>query len=438
MGRTVRLAIRIALALIVMSSVGRAQSQLEEPHDFPVQMSHSATMQASERDFHGTSSGLDASGDRLSHYGVEGAGSTIFRLSAQPSGEMAIAAVPEPGLPISEPLVLQGWAIDRAAQVDSGVDAVHVWARPLQGGSPIFIGSAGYGGSRPDVAAIYGEQFTRSGFGITVRGLPPGPYEFVATLHSSVSGTFDFSAARSVFLSIPYEASSRPRTVVDSPGPNSTVLPAFTVSGWVVDLAAETGTGVEVVHVWAVPESGASPTFIGVAHQGEPRPDIAALFGSQYFNSGYSVVGPPLAPGRYRIDVAWRSTVTGYWNAQAQYIEVGADTRLTIDGPVSGTVTPPFLISGWAIDLASASGTGVDAVHIWAFPTTGAAGQFIGTAPFSVRPDVGAIFGSRFTNSGYSLTVDTLAPGTYDLIVFARSTVTNSFNAARVVRVTVQ
>lgn len=459
MERTAHLAIRIVLALLATCSVARAQVQPEELHYFPAQMSHSALMQASDGIFYSTASGLNSSEDPLSRgtvyqpsaddvmtvtqgrdgktYGVASPGDTdmMFRLSAQSSGEMAIAVVPEVGH-LHEPFVLQGWAIDRAAQFDSGVDAVHVWARPVQGGNAVFIGSAGYGATRPDVAAVYGEQFTRSGFGITVRGLPPGLYEFVATLHSSVSHTFDFSAARTVIAEITYEAGSGPRTVVDSPGPDSIVLPAFTVSGWVADLAATTGTGVEVVHVWAVPESGAPPTFIGVAHYGEPRPDVAAAIGTQFFGSGYSVVGR-LAPGRYRIDVAWRSTISGYWNAQAQYIEVRADTRLTIDGPQPGTVTRPFLISGWAIDLASASGSGVDAVHIWAFPTSGAAGQFLGAAPSSPRPDVGAIFGSQYTNSGYSLTVDTLAPGTYDLIVFARSTVTNSFNAARVVRVTV-
>jgi hypothetical protein len=32
------------------------------------------------------------------------------------------------------------------------------------------------------------------------------------------------------------------------------------------------------------------------------------------------------------------------------------------------TVGQPFTIAGWAIDLAAASGTGVNTVHIWAYP----------------------------------------------------------------------
>ena len=53
------------------------------------------------------------------------------------------------------------------------------------------------------------------------------------------------------------------------------------------------------------------------------------------------------------------------------------------------------------------------------------------------RPDVASAFGnSQFTNSGFVLFA-TLAPGTYDIYVFAYSTVANSFNQARIVRVTV-
>jgi hypothetical protein len=49
------------------------------------------------------------------------------------------------------------------------------------------------------------------------------------------------------------------------------------------------------------------------------------------------------------------------------------------------------------------------------------------------RPDVGAIFGARFTNSGYTLTAP-LDPGRYTIAAFARSTATGAFdNAAHVV-----
>jgi hypothetical protein len=104
------------------------------------------------------------------------------------------------------------------------------------------------------------------------------------------------------------------------------------------------------------------------------------------------------------------------------------------------TSTSPLLIGGWAIDLGASTGTGMDAVHVWAFPNpgSGAAPVFLGAADYGVqRDDVGAIFGSRFAPSGFGL-LASMAPGTYLLAVFGHSTVTNSFNVVRTRTVTIQ
>jgi hypothetical protein len=113
--------------------------------------------------------------------------------------------------------------------------------------------------------------------------------------------------------------------------------------------------------------------------------------------------------------------------------------RLAIDSPGRGaTVGNSFTVGGWALDLGSPSGTGIDSVQIWGYPTTGAAPIFVGVASLGVsRPDVGAAFGSsRFTPSGYTL-AGTLPAGGYDLAVFAHSTVTSTFNISSSVRITV-
>lgn len=113
--------------------------------------------------------------------------------------------------------------------------------------------------------------------------------------------------------------------------------------------------------------------------------------------------------------------------------------RMAIDLPRTGsTVANSFSVGGWALDLGSPSGTGIDSVQVWAYPTTGAAPIFTGVASLGVsRPDVGAAFGSsRFGPSGYSLS-GTLPAGTYDLIVYAHSTVTATFNNSQSVRITV-
>jgi glucose/arabinose dehydrogenase len=87
------------------------------------------------------------------------------------------------------PFLVAGWAIDAGAPEGTGVAAVHVWAYPADGAPPIFLGAAADGGERPDVAAIHGERFRRSGYGLIV-SLPPGTYDLAVVAWSTVRGTF--------------------------------------------------------------------------------------------------------------------------------------------------------------------------------------------------------------------------------------------------------
>ncbi len=118
-----------------------------------------------------------------------------------------------------------------------------------------------------------------------------------------------------------------------------------------------------------------------------------------------------------------------------------SDVLMTIDMPATGNVDSVFAIVGWAIDRGATAGTGIDALHVWAYPNPGSGTPpvFLGVAQQAPsREDVGAYFGGRFADSAYSLVVDALPSGTYDLAVFPHSTVTGQFEAAGVVRVTVK
>ena len=88
-----------------------------------------------------------------------------------------------------------GWAADLDSPSGTGIAVIHVWAYPVEPsgalGTPLFLGVAAYGGDRPDVAAVFGDQFRFSGFGITLDDLPPGTYELAL---------FPFSVARNGFL----------------------------------------------------------------------------------------------------------------------------------------------------------------------------------------------------------------------------------------------
>lgn len=234
--------------------------------------------------------------------------------------------------------------------------------------------------------------------------------------------------------------STRPRLMVDLPAHVGTLAQPFAISGWALDQAASSGTGIDAIHVWAHPNpgSGASPVFVGAAAYGGSRPDVGAIFGSQFVSSGYGLIVRGLAPGSYQFVVYGHSSVAGAFNiAQTVTVTVAAPLsrpRMAIDTPAAGaTVYPSFVLAGWALDAGAASGTGVDAVHVWAYPNpgSGAPAVFLGAATYGgVRSDVGAAFGTQFTSSAYRLTVAGLALGTYQLVVYARSTVTGSFNNA--------
>src|SRR6187455_1932472 len=80
--------------------------------------------------------------------------------------------------------------------------------------------------------------------------------------------------------------------------------------------------------------------------------------------------------------------------AQVTNLVVSGPLRLQVDVPAANaTVFTPFAVGGWAIDELSAAGSGIDTVHVWAQPSTGAP-IFLGAATMGGgRPDVGAIFG---------------------------------------------
>ena len=97
---------------------------------------------------------------------------------------------------VAQPFALKGWAADLDAAVGTGISALHVWAYPLAGGPPLFLGSAVYGSARPDVVVAHGDQFADSGFSLFVQGLPHGNYDLAVFAWSEAVG--DFLPARTV------------------------------------------------------------------------------------------------------------------------------------------------------------------------------------------------------------------------------------------------
>jgi len=228
---------------------------------------------------------------------------------------------PTPGQVLTSAFEVGGWALDQGASSGTGADAVQFYVFPNGSGPGVFIGQGSYGWSRGDVGAVFGSQFTNSGYHFTITGLGPGSYMLGVYARSTVTGSF------SIVKTLPFSVSATALMSIDAPGAES-AIPAsaqtFGVSGWAIDRSvastALSGTGVDIVHVYAYPNpgSGQAPIFLGVAALGMARSDVAAIYGSRYVNCGYTLnisrAGAGLAPGVYNIVVHAHSAVSGAFN----------------------------------------------------------------------------------------------------------------------------
>jgi hypothetical protein len=373
--------------------------------------------------------------DGVQVYGRYSTGQVRVVNAAPVSSPVMVVDAPVAGASIAQPYALSGWTLDRGATSGTGMDAVHVWAFPDSGAPGIFAGAATMFGRRDDVGAIFGSQFTNSGFHLALTGLPAGAYHLQVFGHSTVTGTFNI--AQVIPVTVP---ASSPLMAFDAPAPGSTVSSSFAVSGWTLDLGAPpaAGSGIDYIDGWAWPMQGGGSLGTGISlgrlTARTARQDVANIFGSQFLNSGFSFNISTLPAGSYRIVLFGHSVVAGAFNISSS-VDVNvagsaSNPAMVLDAPKNGaTVSPSFTVSGWAVDRGATTGTGVSAVHVWAFPTNGSAAVFLGAATYGTsRPDVASVLGnSRFTNSGYTLNATGLQHGvTYDIVAFMFSTVPNA------------
>jgi glucose/arabinose dehydrogenase len=223
---------------------------------------------------------------------------------------------------------------------------------------------------------------------------------------------------------------------IENPVNGSRVRQPFTVSGFTLDAIAA-DAGVSSVHVWAFPAAG-TPQFLGLANSGLSRPDVAAFYGPQFANTGYSLPVKGLAPGDYTIVVyGWVNAAQGFTAVGVRQVTIEPAGLIWVDTPGQHAVVgSPFFLGGWAVDPAALTGTGINTIHIWAYPADGGAPTFVGVPGYGPRGDVAAYFGSQFLNSGFGINV-TLPPGTWYVVVYAMSSVSGGFDTVGWVILTV-
>jgi Fibronectin type III domain len=274
-----------------------------------------------------------------------------------------------------------------------------------------------------------------------------GTYYFVVSAYSP-QGTSDPSSE--VWTTI---SGTSPFIDLDTPREGYVVTSTFEVGGWALDTGAGSGTGVDAVVFYVFPNSAGPGVYIGQGSYGWSRPDVAGFFGSsQFTNSGFHFSITGLGPGSYLLGAYARSTVAGGFTAvKTVHFTVNATALMAISPPVAeATIAGPvFDVDGWSIDRSIEStaipGSGVDTLHVYAYPNPGSGAPpiFLGVATVGLsRPDVAGFYGSRYGTSGYHLSVDRaalgLANGPYNIVVHSHSTVTGTFNNGAIVRVILQ
>src|SRR5205809_444078 len=125
---------------------------------------------------------------------------------------------------------------------------------------------------------------------------------------------------------------------VDSPRSNGTVASSFIVGGWAIDQAARIDSGVSQLHVWAFPANGGSPVFLGDVTHGA-RPDVAAQFGPQFMQAGFSVTVRNLAPGRYTLVIYPYSSVQNAFDYAAA-VSMPINVAATSTAPAAPAPAP--------------------------------------------------------------------------------------------------
>lgn len=225
---------------------------------------------------------------------------------------------------------------------------------------------------------------------------------------------------------------------VFTPAPSQVLSQPLVVSGWAIDRPStdrgdvDTGTdsGIEAVIVSATPASGGQAVVLNEGTTNTVNAAVEATYGYRYRTAAFSIPVSRLAPGDYTLVVQARSKWDGALITATRPVSIARQPVVDL-GTQPTEITQPYQLTGWAADLAAATGTGIDAIEVTAARPGEAAVVLPGVAYGLSSPNAAANAGVSPADflAGFEIWLRNLAAGTYTITVRARSIATGQFDA---------
>lgn len=225
---------------------------------------------------------------------------------------------PATGSKVGGSVQVKGWAVDKAASLGTGVQAVHVYLDGEQG-QGFFLGAATYGEEREDVVKQLGEaRFRPSGYTLSwdTSRVATGEHTLNVYALSAVTGRWEKFTSHVTVVTRPF--ADDPLIRMMSPTEGSVMEGSGReIKGWAVDRNALSGTGVDRVEVYLDGERTVAGTVkLGEAtYGGDYGSPAQELNDSRYKNSGFLLIWNPnqFRAGQHTLYVYARSTHTEQW-----------------------------------------------------------------------------------------------------------------------------
>jgi hypothetical protein len=221
-----------------------------------------------------------------------GSATTNITVIAAPS---VFIDAPTPGAVVSGVVTIDGWAIDNATSIGTGISSVQI----LVDGNA--VGTANYGVTRADVCDVYPGRPNCPNVGFTYQlntaALTPGSH--TVTAMAADAAAIPDSGVWTINITV----ASQTLVTIENPTAGAYISGTYvTLSGWALDTNGTAGTPISSVQV-SVDGAPLGPAFYGYF----PRPDICSSYpgsaGCPNVGFFYYLNANSLSPGAHTITV---------------------------------------------------------------------------------------------------------------------------------------